>query len=105
MTSESSAHGEQRERNASSMKKTRSRGRDELRKEYDFAAMPGGIRGKYVERLSAGTNVVVLDDEVAAAFPTDAAVNAALRALLKAVAVVSRRKRPSQRQPAGFNRG
>jgi hypothetical protein len=79
------------------MKRARNRARDELCRDYDFAAMPGGTRGKYVERLAAGTNIVVLDDEVAAAFPTDAAVNAALRALLMATAVVRCRKRTSPR--------
>ena len=88
--SESSEHGEQQERSVGSMKKTRRRASDELRKEYDFASMAGGVRGKYVERLAAGTNVVILDDDVAVAFPNDAAVNEALRALLRAAAVVRR---------------
>jgi hypothetical protein len=48
----------------------------EMRPEYDFS---GGARGKYVERYGQGTNVVVLEPDVAAAFPTSEAVNAALR--------------------------
>jgi hypothetical protein len=41
------------------------------------------VRGQYAARYAEGTNVVVLDPDVAAAFPTAAAVNAVLRALLE----------------------
>ena len=50
--------------------------------EYDFASMPGGVRGKYVERIRRESNIVVLEPEVAAAFPTGESVNAALRGML-----------------------
>jgi hypothetical protein len=56
---------------------------DELRPEYDFSNMAGGVRGKYVERYRAGTNVVLLDPDIAEAFPTSASVNEALRLLLQ----------------------
>jgi hypothetical protein len=56
---------------------------DELRPEYDFAQMKGGVRGKYVERYRSGTNLVLLDSDVAQAFPNDAAVNEALRLLIQ----------------------
>jgi hypothetical protein len=56
---------------------------DELRPEYDFSNMAGGVRGKYVERYRAGTNLVLLEPDVAQAFPTDASVNEALRLLLQ----------------------
>ncbi|AFY93560.1 hypothetical protein [Chamaesiphon minutus] len=56
---------------------------DELRPEYDFAAMQGGVRGKYVQRYRSGTNLVLLDPDIAKAFPTDASVNEALRLLVK----------------------
>ncbi len=49
---------------------------DDLRPEYDFTA---GVRGKYAARFAAGSNVVVLEPDVAAAFPDAAAVNHALR--------------------------
>jgi hypothetical protein len=55
---------------------------DELLPEYDAELIRGGMRGKYADRYAAGTNVVVLDPDVAVAFPNAAAVNAALRALL-----------------------
>jgi hypothetical protein len=50
--------------------------------EYDPQLIREGVRGKYAERFAAGTRVVVLEPDVAAAFPDAAAVNAALRALL-----------------------
>ena len=53
---------------------------DEILPEYDFS---GGVRGKYAARYAEGTNVVVLDADVAAAFPDAASVNSALRALLE----------------------
>jgi hypothetical protein len=56
---------------------------DELRPEYDFSQMAGGVKGKYVERYRAGTNLVLLEPDVAQAFPTDASVNEALRLLLR----------------------
>lgn len=51
---------------------------NEMRPEYDFSE---GKRGKYAARFQEGTNVVVLEPDVAAAFPTSEAVNAALRKL------------------------
>jgi hypothetical protein len=48
----------------------------DVRAEYDFS---GGTRGKYSDRYARGSNVVVLEPDVAAAFPTAEAVNAALR--------------------------
>ena len=55
---------------------------DDLRPEYNFAEMPGGVRGKYAERYESGTNLVLLDPEVAEAFPTEESVNEALRLLM-----------------------
>ncbi|HAA30052.1 MAG TPA: hypothetical protein DCE56_23165 [Cyanobacteria bacterium UBA8553] len=56
---------------------------DELRSEYDFTQMKGGVRGKYIERYRAGTNLVLLDPDVAQAFPNEIAVNDALRMLIQ----------------------
>ena len=53
-----------------------------MRAEYDFASMKGGVRGKYAGQYRAGTNLVLLDPKLAEAFPTDEAVNKALRAVL-----------------------
>jgi hypothetical protein len=49
---------------------------DELKQEYDFSR---GVRGKYAARYAAGTNVVVLDPDVARRFKTSEEVNDALR--------------------------
>jgi hypothetical protein len=63
---------------------------DDLRPEYDFSALSGGVRGKYFERYRAGVNLALLDPEVAQAFPTDAAVNEALRTVLRATRTLRR---------------
>lgn len=53
---------------------------NEMREEYDFSQ---GVRGKYADRFEEGSNVVVLDPDVAAAFTTPQEVNEALRAELE----------------------
>jgi hypothetical protein len=50
----------------------------EMRAEYDFS---GGVRGKYARRYAQGSNAVVLEADVAKAFPSAQAVNESLRAL------------------------
>src|SRR5262249_6926375 len=62
---------------------------NEMRKEYDFR---GGIRSKYAARVREGSNVVVLDADVAVAFPNSSAVNRGLRALLEIVPRPLRRR-------------
>ena len=88
----------------------------DIRAEYDFARMKGGVRGKYAGRLRVddmrpeydfdystavrgkfyrrllkeGANVVVLEPDVAKAFRSSAAVNEALRSLLKMSAATQR---------------
>jgi len=51
---------------------------DDMLEEYDFSA---GIRGKYVQRLAEGSNLIVIDPDVATIFPDHASVNNALRQL------------------------
>jgi hypothetical protein len=63
---------------------------DEIRSEYDFAAMKGGIRAKYLRRLRERSNIVVLEPEVAEAFPNEQAVNQALRGVLNTARAVRR---------------
>ncbi len=53
---------------------------NEMLPEYDFR---GGVRGKYARRVAAGTNLVLLDRDVARAFPDSRAVNRALRTLIR----------------------
>jgi hypothetical protein len=67
------------------MKKAKSSGSDELRQEYKRSDFPKGFaRGKYSARIAAGSNIVRLDPEIAAAFPTSEAVNEALGTVLRA---------------------
>lgn len=76
----------------------------DLLPEYDFA---GGVRGKYVDRLAGGSNIVALDRDVQRLFPDSAAVNAALRALGKALEVAQggvSKARPAKRQRPGAAR-
>lgn len=67
----------------------------EMRDHYDFS---GGVRGKYAKRYAEGTNVVLLEPDIAEAFPTARAVNTALRKLLKETP--SRSRRTSRRRNA-----
>lgn len=57
---------------------------DELRPEYDLRVLlKDSVRGKYVDRYRAGTNLVLLDPDVAKAFPDETAVNEALRLVIQ----------------------
>jgi hypothetical protein len=51
-----------------------------MKDEYDFSK---GERGKYAKQYAEGTNVILLDPDVAKAFPTSESVNKALRALIQ----------------------
>jgi hypothetical protein len=62
-------------------KKSAKATRNGMRDDYDFS---GGESGKYARRYSEGTNVVVLDPDVAKVFPTSRKVNASLRKLIRA---------------------
>jgi len=57
---------------------------DELRSEYDLGKLlKDSVRGKYAEQYRAGTNLVLLDPDVAEVFTSEQAVNDALRLVLK----------------------
>jgi len=51
---------------------------EEMRPEYDFS---GGVRGKYAKRYAEGSNVIIIDPDLADVFPNGESVNRALRAL------------------------
>ena len=68
-------------------------GTPEMRDEYDFSQ---GVRAKYADRFAKGTNLVLLDADVAKVFPTAESVNRALRAL--ADAALRSTAEPSSRQ-------
>ncbi len=61
--------------------------------EYDFS---GGVRGKYLDRYREGTNVVLLDLDVAAAFPDAEAVNRTLRLLVSVARAQVRMVKPAR---------
>jgi hypothetical protein len=73
------------------MKKTPTKRRTiEMRAEYDFST---GVRGAYTDRYRSGTNVVLLDPDLAVAFPDSKSVNDALRALVAIAARTESRRR------------
>jgi hypothetical protein len=75
---------------------------DDLRPEYDLSKLRGGIRGKYYEQARAGTNLVLIEPELANIFPDTKAVNRALRLLADTAEAITeprygkRRKIPSR---------
>jgi hypothetical protein len=84
------------------MKKGRQTDRDDLRTEYKQSDFPKGlVRGKFAERLRGSSNVVVLDPEVARAFPNQEAVNSALRSLIQ---IARRSARPARRSTGGVKK-
>jgi hypothetical protein len=65
------------------MRKTpASKPNDELRPEYDLARLKGGVRGKYHRQAIAGTNLMLIEPELAQVFPDSESVNRALRLLV-----------------------
>lgn len=57
---------------------------DDLRPEYDLKTLlKTGIRGKYAQRFREGTNLVLLDPDVAKAFPNAERVNEVLRLVMQ----------------------
>jgi hypothetical protein len=91
-------------------KASRKRLDDSLRPEYDLSRLKGGVRGKYYRQASAGTNLMLIEPELAEVFRDAESVNRALRLLVdtaKAVARPARRqgvtathRPPARRMPA-----
>jgi hypothetical protein len=70
------------------MKRAKASEEDELRPEYDLTRLlKDGVRGKYVAQYREGTNLVLLEPDIAAAFPTPEMVNAALRLVMQLSAI------------------
>jgi hypothetical protein len=67
----------------------------ELRDEYDLAKMTIVARGRYAPERRMGKNVVLLAPDVAQAFPTDDAVNEALRLILQITRIPSKHAAPA----------
>ena len=70
---------------------------DDLRSEYDLARLKGGVRGKYYQRATEGTNLILLEPDVARSFPDSDSVNRALRLLQEVATKSSVRSRKSER--------
>jgi hypothetical protein len=81
------------------MKKARTNKVDELRPEYDLAKLKGGVRGKYYARARAGTNLVLIEPDLANVFPDTDAVNRALRLLADAAEAVAGHTKRVRRTP------
>jgi hypothetical protein len=75
-------------------KKSPKRNNGAMRAEYDFSK---GVRGKHAAQYAAGTNVVVIDPDVAAEFPTAEEVNETLRAVAQ---LLQRRRKSVSRKTA-----
>jgi len=82
------------------MKKVKSESRDWLRPEYKRRDLGPIVRGKYARRMAAESNVVVIDPAISKAFPNEASVNAALRALLELAKASTRPRTRSTRTRA-----
>ncbi len=75
-------------------KKSLTESHDELRPEYDLhGLLKKGVRGKYAKRFQAGTNLVLLEPDVAKVFADDEAVNQALRLAIQLGQLQTHKKR------------
>jgi hypothetical protein len=74
---------------------------DTLRSEYKRSDLGKGVRGKYLSAYTKGSNLVLLDRDVAAVFPTAEAVNHALHALMDAVPGVAGKRSVARKRQAG----
>ena len=84
-------------------KKSKGEKADNLRPEYDLCELlKDGVQGKYADRFREGTNLVLLDRDIAEAFPSDEAVNTALRLViqLKKLPRSEKRSVPKESDPA-----
>jgi hypothetical protein len=81
-------------------KRVSSKRSDEMRSEYDFSSLKNPVRGKYFVRAMAGSNVILLDPDIAEAFPNAKAVNDALRVLVSVARAKVRAGKRTRRRPA-----
>lgn len=80
------------------MKKKSDEMNDELRPEYDMKSLlKDGVRGKYAKKYREGTNLVLLEPDVAKAFPNEKAVNEALRLVIKLNEVQDKARQSARR--------
>jgi len=72
---------------------------DELRPEYDLSKLKGGVRGKYYQKAAAGTNLVLIEPDLADVFPDTESVNRALRLLADTAQAAAGPTRRARRAP------
>lgn len=75
------------------------RNKDDLRPEYDLSQLRGGVRGKYYREATAGTNLVLIEPELANVFPDTESVNRALRLLADTAKSVNAKKGVRRKAP------
>jgi hypothetical protein len=68
-----------------------------LREKYDLSRLKGGVRGKYYRQAIAGTNLVLIEPDLANLFPDSASVNRALRLLAEAAGAATTKTKPRRR--------
>src|SRR5258707_1942660 len=74
----------------STKKASAKKNNDDLRLEYDLSKLKGGVRGKYYREATAGTNLVLIEPELAEVFPDAESVNRALRLLVDTAEAAAR---------------
>ena len=74
---------------------------DDLQPEYDLSRLQGGVRGKYYRQATAGTNLVLIEPELAEVFPDTESVNRALRLLVHTAQAAGA---PLRRRPSKLNK-
>jgi uncharacterized DUF497 family protein len=84
---------ERRQSEDNMKKESAHKGSNRLRDEYDLSRLKGGVRGKYYSRASAGTNLVLIEPDLARLFPDSESVNRALRMLAQTARAVTASKR------------
>lgn len=94
-----SSESQRAKENENYMKKVKKQKKDELRAEYKRSDFPEGfVKGKYAKRLREESNIVVLDPEVARAFPNQEAVNSTLLSLIQIAKKTIHRTNRSNKQ-------
>ncbi len=76
------------------------RNNNDLRPEYDLSKLKGGVRGKYYRQATAGTNLVLIEPELANVFPDTESVNRALRLLADTAASATGKTRQRGKAPS-----
>jgi hypothetical protein len=70
---------------------------NDLREQYDLSRLKGGKRGKYYQQAEAGSNLILIDPDLASLFPDGESVNRALRLLADAARAATGPKRRTSR--------